>query len=62
VLPPTPPRVELFSPHASLARVESQLRDQLTFLFTYFAPSLVGDFAWVAAYRAYRAAWAGPPT
>jgi len=54
-LPPPPVLANYFSPAASLAKVQHQLRDQLALLFTYFQPSLVGDFDWVPAYRAYLA-------
>jgi hypothetical protein len=53
-LPPSPTLINYFSPAASLDKVKNGLRDQLTLLFTYFSSSLVGDFAWVPAYRASR--------
>lgn len=51
-LPPEPKLINFFAPEASLAKVQNNLRDLLTLLFTYFGPSLEGDFSWVAAYRA----------
>jgi hypothetical protein len=33
-------------------KVQNDLRDLLRLLFTYFKPSLEGDFGWVTAYRA----------
>lgn len=50
-LPPEPALLNFFGPEASLEKVQSNLRDLLTLLFTYFRPSLEGDFAWIAAYR-----------
>jgi hypothetical protein len=54
-LPPPPKLIDYFSPGASLDKVKNELRDLCTLLFTYFRPSLDGDFDWVAAYRAHRA-------
>lgn len=50
-LPPRPRLIDYFSPQASLDKVKNELRDLLTLLFTYFQPSLSGDFDWVATYR-----------
>ena len=55
VLPPRPQLLDFFSPRASLDKVKNELRDLCTLLFTYFGPSLVGDFDWVTAYRAHAA-------
>jgi hypothetical protein len=52
-LPPRPKLLDYFSPHASLDKVKNELRDLCTLLFTYFRPSLVGDFDWIEAYRTY---------
>jgi hypothetical protein len=52
-LPQSPTLIDYFSPQASLEKVKSELRDLLTLLFTYFEPSLRGDFDWVSAYRTY---------
>jgi hypothetical protein len=54
-LPPRPKLIDFFSPHASLDKVKNEVRDLCTLLFTYFRPSLDGDFEWVATYRAHRA-------
>lgn len=54
-LPPPPKLIDFFSPHASLDKVKNEVRDLCTLLFTYFRPSLDGDFDWVATYRAHRA-------
>ena len=51
VMPPEPKLIDFFSPGASLEKVKNELRDLLTLLFTYFRPSLEGDFSWVAYYR-----------
>jgi hypothetical protein len=51
VLPPEPKLIGFFSPHASLDKVKNEVRDLCTLLFTYFRPSLEGDFSWVAFYR-----------
>jgi hypothetical protein len=51
-LPPRPKLIDHVSPHASLDKVKNELRDLCTLLFTYFRPSLEGNFDWVAAYRA----------
>jgi hypothetical protein len=51
-LPPRPKLIDYFSPQASLEKVKNELRDLCTLLFTYFRPSLDGDFAWVAGYDA----------
>lgn len=51
VLPPEPKLVNFFGGHASLDKVKNDLRDLLTLLFTYFRPSLEGDFSWIAFYR-----------
>jgi hypothetical protein len=53
LLPPRPKLIDYFSPHASLDKVKNELRDLFTLLFTYFQPSLSGDFDWLAAYRAH---------
>src|ERR1043165_9678567 len=53
-LPPRPKLLDFFSPQASLDKVKNELRDLLTLLFTYFRPSLDGDFGWVPSYRKYR--------
>lgn len=52
-LPPRPKLIGYFSPQASLDKVKNELRDLCTLLFTYFQPSLSGDFSWVATYRTY---------
>jgi hypothetical protein len=52
-LPPEPKLINYFGPEASLEKVQNHVRDLLTLLFTYFKPSLEGDFGWVAAYRAH---------
>jgi hypothetical protein len=52
-LPPEPKLINFFGPEASLEKVQNNLRDLLTLLFTYFRTSLEGDFSWVAAYRAH---------
>jgi hypothetical protein len=52
-LPPEPKLINFFGPEASLEKVQNNARDLLTLLFTYFRPSLEGDFGWVAAYRAH---------
>lgn len=54
-LPPRPKLIDYFSPQASLDKVKNELRDLCTLLFTYFKPSLTGDFDWVATYRQYGA-------
>jgi hypothetical protein len=51
-MPPEPKLVNFFAGHASLEKVQAGLHDLLTLLFTYFRPSLDGDFSWVASYRA----------
>lgn len=51
VLPPEPKLINFFSPGASLEKVQNEVRDLCTLLFTYFRPSLEGDFSWVAYYR-----------
>lgn len=51
VLPSEPRLINFFGGHASLDKVKNDLRDLLTLLFTYFRPSLEGDFIWVAFYR-----------
>ncbi len=51
VLPPPPALSNYFSPAASLEKVKHRLHDQLLLLFTYFRPSLIGDFDWVPSYR-----------
>jgi hypothetical protein len=55
ILPPCPKLIDYFSPGASLDKVKNQLRDLCTLLFTYFRPSLEGDFEWVPTYRAHHA-------
>jgi hypothetical protein len=52
VMPPEPALLNFCAGAASLDKVKNDLRDLVTLLFTYFAPSLDGDFAWVASYRA----------
>jgi hypothetical protein len=52
-LPTEPTLTNFFAPGASLEKVQSNVRDLLTLLFTYFKPSLEGDFGWVVAYRAH---------
>ena len=52
-LPSEPKLINFFGPEASLEKVQNNLRDLLTLLFTYFRPSLEGDFSWVTAYRAH---------
>ena len=52
-LPPRPKLIDFFSPQASLDKVKNEVRDLCTLLFTYFQPSLEGDFGWVASYRAH---------
>jgi hypothetical protein len=54
--PARPKLLDFFSPQASLDKVKNELRDLFTLLFTYFHPSLSGDFEWIAAYRRYSAA------
>jgi hypothetical protein len=54
-LPPRPKLIDYFSPQASLDKVKNELRDLCTLLFTYFEPSLTGDFEWVATYRKHGA-------
>ncbi len=54
-LPPRPKLLNYFSPHASLDKVKNELRDLCALLFTYFRPSLDGEFDWVAAYRKHSA-------
>ncbi|HEU4726547.1 MAG TPA: hypothetical protein VFT22_01605 [Kofleriaceae bacterium] len=51
-LPPEPKLINFFGPEASLEKVKNDLRDLFTLLFTYFGPSLEGDFDWTATYRA----------
>ena len=51
VLPPAPKLINFFGGHASLHKVKNDLRDLLTLLFTYFRPSLEGDFGWVTYYE-----------
>jgi hypothetical protein len=51
-LPPEPKLINFFGPEASLEKVQNDLRDLFTLMFTYFRQSLEGDFGWVAAYRA----------
>jgi hypothetical protein len=55
-LPPRPKLLDYFSPYASLDKVKNELRDLCTLLFTYFRPSLVGDFDWIEAYRTHGSA------
>lgn len=50
-LPPEPKLINFFGSEASLEKVQNDLRDLLTLLFTSCKPSLEGDFGWVAAYR-----------
>lgn len=50
-LPPRPKLIDYFSPQASLDKVKNELRDLFTLLFTYFQPSLTGDFDWVATFQ-----------
>jgi hypothetical protein len=52
-LPPGPKRISFFGPEASLEKVQNNVRVLLTLLFTYFRPSLEGDFGWIATYRAH---------
>jgi hypothetical protein len=54
-LPPRPKLIDYFSPQSSLDKVKNELRDLCTLLFTYFQPSLTGDFDWVATYRQHGA-------
>lgn len=51
VMPPEPKLIDFFGGHASLDKVKNEVRDLLTLLFTYFRPSLEGDFSWTAYYR-----------
>lgn len=53
VLPPEPKLINQFAGHASLDKLKNGVRDLCTLLFTYFRPSLEGDFSWVAYYRAH---------
>lgn len=50
-LPPEPKLIDFFGPGASLEKVKSGLHDLFTLLFTYFRPSLEGDFDWTKIYR-----------
>lgn len=50
-LPPEPGLINFFGPGASLEKVKSDLRALFTLLFTYFRPSLEGDFSWTKTYR-----------
>lgn len=52
VLPPEPKLINFFGPGASLEKVKNGLHDLFTLLFTYFRPSLEGDFDWIETYRA----------
>lgn len=52
-LPPEPKLINFFGPEASLEKVKSDLHDLFTLLFTYFRPSLEGDFSWTTTYRAW---------
>ena len=52
-LPPEPKLINFFGPEASLEKVQNNLSDLFTLLFTYFRTSLEGDFNWVAAFRAH---------
>lgn len=54
-VPPRPKLIDYFSPQASLDKVKNELRDLCTLLFTYFQPSLSGDFDWVTTYRTHGA-------
>lgn len=51
VMPPEPKLIDFFGGYASLDKVKNEVRDLLTLLFTYFRPSLEGDFGWTAYYR-----------
>lgn len=51
VLPPEPKLINFFGAQASLEKVQKELHDLFTLLFTYFRPSLEGDFSWTAYYR-----------
>jgi hypothetical protein len=50
-LPAEPELINFFSPGASLEKVKNDLHDLFTLLFTYFRPSLEGDFSWTEASR-----------
>lgn len=56
VLPHEPELINFRGTHASLEKVKNELRDWFTLLFTYFRPSLEGDFSWVAYFREH-ASW-----
>jgi hypothetical protein len=48
---PEPKLINFFGPEASLEKVKNDLHDLFTLLFTYFRPSLEGDFGWTKTYR-----------
>jgi hypothetical protein len=50
-LPPEPKLINFFGPEASLEKVKNQLHDLFTLLFTYFRPSLEGDFGWTKIFH-----------
>jgi hypothetical protein len=49
--PPPKPCLGGHMPHASLDKVQCEVRDLCTLLLTYFRPSLEGRFDWILAYR-----------
>jgi len=54
VMPPEPALINFSAGATSLDKVKNDLRDLVTLLFTYFRPSLDGDFSWVTTYLAHR--------
>jgi hypothetical protein len=42
------------SPYASLEKVKNGIRDLCTIALTHLQPCILGDFGWVAAYKASR--------
>lgn len=51
----TPGLIDYFSPGASLEKVQNDARDLCTVVLHHFRSTLIGDFGWVAEYRAYLA-------
>lgn len=51
--PDTPGLIDYFSPEASLEKVQNEIRNLSTTVLYHFRSSLLGDFAWVPAYREY---------
>lgn len=48
-----PGLINYFCPEATVEKVQNGLRDLCTTLLYHFRSSLLGDFDWVPAYRAY---------